>query len=78
MKEDSSKDTLLLLQDNLDGKVQADYQQKLWSTDNALCWYYPPEYTDNLAPHDNGVDAKIKQWFGIGIDDCLWEEINVE
>ena len=37
--------------------------------DNTLCWYYHPEYTDDLDPPDAGVGNYIRFWFVVKLDE---------
>ena len=71
MKEDGSRDSLIILPDNIGGQVQAHYQD-IWRLKySALCCYFPPEYTDELETPDDESGAQIKHWFGIGLD--VWK-----
>lgn len=40
--------------------------------------YTPPEYTDDLSPVDAGIGAQIKYWFGVYLDEWLWENENID
>ena len=74
----NAKEEILLIQDNLDGQVQQSYQQMCRRSANALCWYTPPDYTDDLSPVDAGMGAQIKYWFGVYLDEWLWENENID
>ena len=54
------REPIPLLQDNLDGKLQAGYQDTFLLEDNSLCCYYPPDYNGYLTPPDYGTGEKIK------------------
>ena len=45
---------------------------------NTLCWYYHTEYTDDLDPSDTGTGNQIIFWFGIYLDEWLWDYGNAE
>ena len=49
-EEDGYKEELLILKDNLDDKVQEQYQYMCREIYNTLCWYFHTEYTDELDP----------------------------
>ena len=40
--------------------------------------YTPPDYTDDLSPVDAGIGAQIKYWFGVYLDEWLWENENID
>ena len=46
--------------------------------DNTLCWYYHPEYIDELDPPDAGAGNQIRFWFGVYLYEWIWEYGNVE
>ena len=46
--------------------------------DNTLCWYFCPNYTDDLDPPDIGAGNHIRFWFGVYLDECLWDYVNME
>ena len=50
------------------------YQDKY----NTLFWYYHPEYTYDLDPPDSGTWNQIRFWFGVYLDEWLWDYGNVE
>ena len=59
-KEYGTKDELLILQYNLDGKVHKKCQYICQGGDNTLCSYFPTEYTYYLDPPDSGAGNKMK------------------
>ena len=65
IKEDGPKEDIMILQYNLDGKVQKQHQDISQEGDNTLCWYLPTEYTYYLAPPDPGAGKMIKVLFGV-------------
>ena len=54
-KQDGSKQDPIILQYNLDSKVQKHYQYMCKDGYNTICWYFPTNYTDYLAPLDAGA-----------------------
>ena len=76
-KEDGPKEDLLILQYNLDGKVQKQYQDMCKYGSNTICWYHPIEYTDDLDPPDAGTGKQIKFWFGVYLHEWIWDSGNV-
>ena len=77
-KENGPKEELSILQDNLDYQVQKKYQDICQEVYNTLCWYYHPEYTYELHPSESGAGNHIRFWFGVYLDEWLWEYGNVE
>ena len=59
------KEELLILQYNLDGKVQKQYQDMCKDGANTLCWYFPTEYKYYLDPPNKVIGKKIKSWFRV-------------
>ena len=45
---------------------------------NTLCSYYHPEYTYDLDSPESGAGNQIKLWFGVYLDEWLWDYGNVE
>ena len=62
-KEDGPRETFLLPQENLDGKLQAEHQETCCLGDNYLCQYYKSYYTYNLATPNAGDG--VQSWFGV-------------
>ena len=77
-KEDGSKEELSNLQDNLYYQVKKKYQYMFKEGLKTLCWYYHPEYTDDLYPPDAGSVNHIRLWFVVYLDEWLWDYGNVE
>lgn len=71
-------DEWLLLADNLDGQVQADFIQTCKDVANAKVWFYPPNFTDDLAPVDAGLGQQIKFWFAHYLDEWLEDDNNID
>ena len=46
--------------------------------DNTLFWNYHPEYTYDLDPPDAGAGNQIRFWFGVYLDEYLWDYENVK
>ena len=63
-KYSGPKEDLLILQYNLDSKVQKQYQYMCQDRTNTLCWYFPTDYRDDLDPPESGR-KQIKFWFGV-------------
>ena len=76
-KEDGSKEDIIVLQYNLDGKVHKQYQYMCKDVANTLCWFYPTEYTDDLDPPNAGTGNQIKFWFVVYLYECLWGSGNL-
>ena len=72
-KEDGSKEELLILKYNLDGKVHKQYQDICQDGTTNLFWYLTTEYTGDLAPTDAGTGKYIKFWFGVYLYEWLWD-----
>ena len=68
-KEDVYKEELLILQYNLDDKVQKQYQDICQEGDNTLCWNYHTEYKYDLDPPDTGAGNHTRFWFRVYLDD---------
>ena len=77
-KEDEPKEELYILQDNLDYRVQKKYQNMCQEGYTALCWYYHPEYTNDLDPTDSGAGNQIRFWFGVYLNEWIWDDGNIE
>ena len=67
-----------ILKDKLDDKVQKKYQDMCQEGYNTLCWYYHPEYTYDSDPPDSGVGNQIRFWFGVYLDEWIWDYRNLE
>ena len=67
-----SKKEILILQYNLNGKVQKQYQDMCQEGDNNLFRYFLTEYYYDLDPPDAGVGKKIKYWFRVYRYELLW------
>ena len=46
--------------------------------DNTLCWHCHPEYTDEYDTPDVGPGNQIRVWFGVYLDEKIWDYGNVE
>ena len=68
----------VILQDNLDYQVQKKYQYLCQEGYNTLCWYYHPEYTYDLDPHDSDAGNQISFWFRVYLHEWLWDYENME
>ena len=53
--EYGSKEELLILQYNLDGKLQKQYPDMFQDDTNKRFWYFCTEYTYELSPPDSGT-----------------------
>ena len=73
IKQYGSKKELLVLQDNLDNKVQKKNQYMCWEVDNTLCFYFHHEYTDEMDPLDAGAGNHIRFLFGVYLYEWLWD-----
>ena len=77
-KEYGPKEELSILKDNLGDKVQKKYQNMCQEEYNILCWCYHPEYTYGLDPPESGAGNQIRFYFGVYLDEWLWDYVNVE
>ena len=46
--------------------------------DKTLCWYYNTYYKDDLDPPDAGAGNLIRFFFGVYLDEWVWDFGNVE
>ena len=77
-KQYGSKENPLMLQYNLDGKVQKQYQYMCQDGANTLFWYLPTEYKDDLDSPDSGGVNQIKLWFEVYLYEWFWDSIKLQ
>ena len=53
-------------------------KEKSEEVENALSWYYPPEYIDALALPNVGSGSQRNNLFDVSPDEWLWMDLNVQ
>ena len=62
----------------MDDQVQKKYQDVCQEVDSTFCWHCHPKYTSDLDTPEVGAGNQIRFWFGVYLDEYLWDYGNVE